>query len=95
MPSRSPSRETRALILEKGLEMFREAGSKQRQYVISRSLQSGHRRDLLLFPEQGSHRRGRITTTFSNARSKVRELVLGTTDLRERLGLLSIRNWTF
>ncbi|MGB2899837.1 MAG: TetR/AcrR family transcriptional regulator [Candidatus Acidiferrum sp.] len=86
---KSVGEKTRALILEKGLEMFREAGFEAatiRDIAKSANVATGA--TYYYFPSKEAIVAAYYDHVQVTHEAKVRELILGTTDLRERLGIV-------
>jgi len=91
---KSVGEKTRALILGKrGSKCSGSGLRKQRQLRdIAKSAKVATGATYYYFPTRKPSVAAYTTTFKVTHEAKVRELVLGTTDLRERLELLSIRN---
>jgi AcrR family transcriptional regulator len=86
---KSVGEKTRALILEKGLEMFREAGFEAATIRdIAKSAKVATGATYYYFPSKEAIVAAYYDHVQVTHEAKVRELVLGTTDLRERLGIV-------
>lgn len=86
---KSVGEKTRALILEKGLEMFREAGFEAATIRdIAKSAKVATGATYYYFPSKEAIVAAYYDHVQVTHEAKVRELILGTTDLRERLGIV-------
>ena len=86
---KSVGEKTRALILEKGLEMFREAGFEAATIRdIAKSAKVATGATYYYFPSKEAIVAAYYDHVQVTHEAKVRELVLGETDLRERLGIV-------
>ncbi len=86
---KSVGKKTRTLILEKGLEMFREAGFEAATIRdIAKSARVATGATYYYFPSKEAIVAAYYDHVQVTHEVKVRELVLGTTDLRERLGIV-------
>ncbi len=86
---KSVGEKTRALILEKGLEMFREAGFEAATIRdIAKSAKVATGATYYYFPSKEAIVAAYYDHVQITHEAKVRELILGTTDLRERLGIV-------
>jgi len=86
---KSVGEKTRALILEKALEMFREEGFEAatiRDIANSAKVATGAA--YYYFPSKEAIVAAYYDHVQETHESKVRDLILGTTDLRERLGIV-------
>ena len=80
---------TRALILEKALEMFREEGFEAATIRdIAKSAKVATGAAYYYFPSKEAIVAGYYDHVQEAHEAKVRELILGKTDLRERLGII-------
>ena len=80
---------TRALILEKALEMFREEGFEAATIRdIAKSAKVATGAAYYYFPSKEAIVAAYYDHVQETHEAKVRELILGTTDLRERLGIV-------
>ena len=86
---KSVGEKTRALILEKALEIFREAGFEAATIRdIAKSARVATGAAYYYFPSKEAIVAAYYDQVQVTHEAKVRELVLGTTDLRERLGIV-------
>jgi AcrR family transcriptional regulator len=86
---RSVSEKTRALILEKALEMFREQGFEAATIRnIAKSAKVATGAAYYYFPSKEAIVAAYYDHVQETHEAKVRESILGTTDLRERLGIV-------
>ena len=86
---KSVGEKTRALILEKGLEMFREAGFEAATIRdIAKSAKVATGATYYYFPSKEAIVAAYYDHVQVTHEAKVRELILGETDLRERLGIV-------
>ena len=89
-PTKSPvSEKTRALILEKALEMFREGGFEATTIRdIAKSAKVATGAAYYYFPSKEAIVAAYYDQVQKKHEEKVRELILGTMELRERLGIV-------
>jgi AcrR family transcriptional regulator len=86
---RSVGEKTRALILEKALEMFREVGFEAATIRnIAKSAKVAVGAAYYYFPSKEAIVAAYYDHVQETHEAKVRELILGTTELRERLGIV-------
>lgn len=86
---KSVGEKTRALILEKALEMFREEGFEAATIRdIAKSAKVATGAAYYYFPSKEAIVAAYYDHVQETHEAKVRELILGTTDLRERLGIV-------
>ena len=86
---KSVGEKTRALILEKALEMFREEGFEAATIRdIAKSAKVATGAAYYYFPSKEAIVAAYYDHVQETHEAKVRELVLGTTDLRQRLGIV-------
>jgi AcrR family transcriptional regulator len=86
---KSVGEKTRVLILEKALEMFREAGFEAATIRdIAKSAKVATGATYYYFPSKEAIVAAYYDHVQVTHEAKVRELILGTTDLRERLGIV-------
>jgi len=86
---KSVRKKTRVLILEKALEMFREAGFEAATIRdIAKSAKVATGATYYYFPSKEAIVAAYYDHVQVTHEAKVRELILGTTDLRERLGIV-------
>jgi len=86
---KSVGEKTKALILEKALEMFREAGFEAATIRdIAKSAKVATGATYYYFPSKEAIVAAYYNHVQATHEAKVRELILGTTDLRERLGIV-------
>src|SRR6267142_4004285 len=89
---KSVGEKTKALILEKALEMFREQGfegATMRDIAKSANVATGAA--YYYFPSKEAIVAAYYDHVQEAHEAKVRELILGTTDLREQIGRASCR----
>ena len=87
-PKKSLGEKTRALILEKALEMFRKEGFEAATIRdIAKSAKVATGAAYYYFPSKEAIVAAYYDHVQVRHEGKVRELILGTTDLRERLGI--------
>jgi len=86
---KSVGEKTKALILERALEMFREAGFEAATIRdIAKSAKVATGATYYYFPSKEAIVAAYYNHVQATHEAKVRELILGTTDLRERLGIV-------
>ena len=86
---KSVGEKTRALILEKALEIFREVGFEAATIRdIAKSAKVATGAAYYYFPSKEAIVAAYYDHVQETHETKVRELILGTTDLRERLGIV-------